>query len=178
MPKNVRWPASCSVISLSMNNRRNWRERSRTDRKKPDRHGTHRPPSGAIPPPGTIMWMCGGHGRPPDMQHGGDTDLGAEMLGIGGNGEHGLGAGLEQQAVNHPFVGFLLRGRGGAGAGNGCGILDRRRTGHLGDFVGKFDLAVVLGPVADLADGIGDAPQAVAVPADPVNNQKRLRRAR
>ena len=117
-----------------------------------------------------------GHGRPLGMQHGDDTDLGAEMLGIGGNGEHGLGAGLEQQAVNHPLVGFLRRG--GSGAGNGCGILDRRRTGHLGDFVGKFNLAVVLGPVADLAAGIGDAPQAVAVPADPVNNQKRLRWAK
>ncbi len=38
------------------------------------------------------------------MQHGGDADAGAEMLGIGGDGEHGLGAGLEQQVIDHSLV--------------------------------------------------------------------------
>ncbi len=38
------------------------------------------------------------------MEHGGETDLGAEVLGIGGDGEHGLGARLEQDAVDHRLV--------------------------------------------------------------------------
>ena len=30
-----------------------------TGRKKPGRHATQRSPSSEMPPPGTIMWMCG-----------------------------------------------------------------------------------------------------------------------
>jgi hypothetical protein len=35
-----------------------------------------------------------GHLRAPSMQDGGDADCGPEMLGVGGNGQHGLGGGL------------------------------------------------------------------------------------
>ena len=45
-----------------------------------------------------------GHRRAPGVQHGGDADAGAEMLGIGRDGEHGLGRGLEQQVVDHGLV--------------------------------------------------------------------------
>ena len=45
-----------------------------------------------------------GHRRAPGVQHGGDADAGAEVLGIGGDGEHGLGGGLEQQIVDHRLV--------------------------------------------------------------------------
>jgi len=38
------------------------------------------------------------------MEHGGDADAGAEMLGIGGDGEHGLGRGPEQQIVDNGLV--------------------------------------------------------------------------
>jgi hypothetical protein len=38
------------------------------------------------------------------MEHGGDTDPGAEVLGIGGDGERGLGSGLEQDVVDHGLV--------------------------------------------------------------------------
>jgi hypothetical protein len=38
------------------------------------------------------------------MENRGDADPGAEMFGIGGDGKHGFGAGLEQQIVDHPFV--------------------------------------------------------------------------
>ena len=34
------------------------------------------------------------------MQHGGDADAGAEMLGIGGDRGQGLGGGLEQEIVD------------------------------------------------------------------------------
>ena len=45
-----------------------------------------------------------GHRRTPCMKHGGDADPGAEMFGIGGDGEQGLGRGLEQQVVDHGLV--------------------------------------------------------------------------
>ena len=38
------------------------------------------------------------------MEHGGDADARAQMPGIGGDGEHGLGGGLEQDAVDHLLV--------------------------------------------------------------------------
>ena len=44
------------------------------------------------------------HRRTPGVEHGGKADPGAEMFWIGGDGEHGLGAGLEQQIVDHPLV--------------------------------------------------------------------------
>ena len=50
-----RWVACRS----GFNSRRNRRESTRTGRKKPDRHATQRSPSREMPPPGTIMWMCG-----------------------------------------------------------------------------------------------------------------------
>ena len=45
-----------------------------------------------------------GHRRAPRMEHGGDADAGAEMPGIGGDREHGLGGGAEQQVVDHGLV--------------------------------------------------------------------------
>jgi len=38
------------------------------------------------------------------MQDAGDADFGAEVLGVGGNGEHGLRRGPEQEIVNHGLV--------------------------------------------------------------------------
>ncbi len=65
------------------------------------------------------------------MEHGGETDLGAEVLGIGGNGDHGLGARLEQDVVDDGLV--LVRDVG-----------DRRRQGEDEMVVGdaqQFGLA-------------------------------------
>ena len=45
-----------------------------------------------------------GHRRAPGVEHGGDADPGAEMLGIGRDRERGLGRGLEQQIVDHGLV--------------------------------------------------------------------------
>ena len=45
-----------------------------------------------------------GERRAPGVQHGGDADAGAEMLGIGRDREHGLGRRLEQQVVDHGLV--------------------------------------------------------------------------
>src|SRR5215471_13420063 len=45
-----------------------------------------------------------GHCRPPAVQDGGETDARAEMTGVGGDGEHGLGGHPEQQVVNCRLV--------------------------------------------------------------------------
>ena len=58
-PKGEPRPAAWAATSFSRNNRRNSRESTRTGRKKPSRQAAHLWPSKEIPPPGTIMWMCG-----------------------------------------------------------------------------------------------------------------------
>jgi hypothetical protein len=45
-----------------------------------------------------------GHGGAPGVQDGGDADADAEVLGIGRDGEHGLGRGLEQQVIDDRLV--------------------------------------------------------------------------
>jgi hypothetical protein len=41
----------------------------------------------------------------PGVQDGEEADLGAEALGIGGNGLQGLGAGLEEDFIHRLFIG-------------------------------------------------------------------------
>ena len=48
----------------------------------------------------------------PGVQHGEEADLGAQVLGIGGDGAQGLGGGAEEQAVDERLV---LIGDGGDG---------------------------------------------------------------
>ncbi len=45
-----------------------------------------------------------GERRAPSVQHRRHADPGAKVLGIGGNGEHGLGRRLEQKAVDQGLV--------------------------------------------------------------------------
>ena len=81
------------------------RARARAERSRPagDPARRHR---ADMPPPGTIMCTMRmmGHGRAPGVEHGGDADPGAEMLGIGGDRERGLGRRLEQEIVDHGLV--------------------------------------------------------------------------
>ena len=59
------------------------------------------------------VWMVG-QCRSPSVQHGGQPDAGAEMLGIvglqptglsrGRDGDHGVGGGLEQQIIDNRLV--------------------------------------------------------------------------
>ena len=53
-------------------------ERTCTGRRNLGRLDSHRLPSNATPPPGTIMWICGWWVmvEPQGVQHGGDTDRG------------------------------------------------------------------------------------------------------
>ncbi len=45
-----------------------------------------------------------GQRRAPGVKHGGQADAGAEMLRIGGDGDQGLGGGLEQDAIDRGLV--------------------------------------------------------------------------
>src|SRR5260370_8300409 len=49
------------------------------------------------------VWMMGER-RAPGMEDGEDTDTGAKVFGIGRDGDHGLGRGLEQDVVDHGLV--------------------------------------------------------------------------
>jgi hypothetical protein len=44
------------------------------------------------------------HCRAPGVQHRGDADAGAEVLGVGRDGDHGLGRGCEQDVVDRGLV--------------------------------------------------------------------------
>ncbi len=99
------------------------------------------------------------------MQHGEETDLGAEMLGVGGDGAQRLGGGVEEQAVDERLV---LIGDGGNGLRQreddvkvlcveklGAAILQPLRTGQR--------LAAGTMPVAAAVEG--DAPVAALIAA-------------
>ena len=45
-----------------------------------------------------------GHCRAPAVEHGGEPNTGAEMLGVGGDGDQGLGGGFEQQDIDDGLV--------------------------------------------------------------------------
>jgi hypothetical protein len=45
-----------------------------------------------------------GERRAPSVEDGEDADAGAQVLGIGRDGDHGLGRGLEQDVVDHGLV--------------------------------------------------------------------------
>jgi hypothetical protein len=49
------------------------------------------------------VWMVG-QCRSPGVQHGGEPDAGAEVLGVGGDGDQGLGGGFEQQVIDDRLV--------------------------------------------------------------------------
>ena len=49
-----------------------------------------------------VRMMC--ERRSPGVQHGGEPDARAEMLGVGCNGDQGLGRDLEQQVIDDRLV--------------------------------------------------------------------------
>ena len=56
-----------------------------------------------------------GQRRAPGVQHADKADPGAEVLGVPGDGDQGLGGGLEQDAVDHRLV--VVGDVGAIGAG-------------------------------------------------------------
>src|ERR1700756_4656629 len=49
------------------------------------------------------VWMVG-QCRSPGMQHGGEPDAGAEVLGVGGDDDQRLGGGFEQQVIDDGLI--------------------------------------------------------------------------
>src|SRR5260370_31539553 len=49
------------------------------------------------------VWMMGER-RAPGVEDGEDTDTGAKVFGIGRDGDHGLGPGVEKDVVDHGLV--------------------------------------------------------------------------
>src|SRR5580704_6476922 len=99
------------AASFSRTSLRNRHERTSTARRKLGRQATQRVPSREMPPPGTIIWTCGwwviaeaSTSSAPGVQDREDPDAGAEVFGIGRDGEHGLGRSLEQDAVDCGLV--------------------------------------------------------------------------
>ena len=45
-----------------------------------------------------------GERRSPGVEHGGEPDAGAEVLGVGGDRDQGLGGGFEQQVIDDRLV--------------------------------------------------------------------------
>ncbi len=72
------------------------------------------------------------HGRPPGVEHGGEADPCAEMLGIGRDGEHGLRRGLEQQVVHSRLVVEGDVGELGRDGEDHMEVADRQQVGRAG----------------------------------------------
>ena len=106
LPKKFIGPPHARRSQSSRNRRRNRRESTRTGRKKPGRHGTHRAAIGGDAAAGHDHVHMGmvGQRRAPGVQHRGHADAGAEVLGIGGDRAQRLGRGREQDVVDHGLV--------------------------------------------------------------------------
>ena len=97
-----------------------------------------------------------GHGRAPAVEHRGEADPGTQVFGVGSDGEHGLGAGLEQDGVDHALV---LVGDVGDLAGeckDEVEIADGQELGLALGQPGPGRGALALGAMAVAARIIGD----------------------
>ena len=121
-PKKASRPAAWAAARPSSMSRRNRRESTRTGRRKPGRQRIQLAPSRAMPPPGTIMWMCGWWviAEPQVCSTAVMPMRAPRCLRIGGDGQQRLGGGPEQEVVDH---GLVLVGDGGD--------LGRQREDHV-----------------------------------------------
>jgi len=99
-----------------------------------------------------------GHGRAPGVEHRGQSDAGAEMLGIGGDPQQRLGRCLEQQIVDHGLVvvGDIgdLRRQGE----DQMEVADRQEFGLAGREPVPGRRALAFGTVPVAAGIVGDPP--------------------
>ena len=99
-----------------------------------------------------------GHGRTPGVKHGGDADPGAEMPGIGGDGQHRLRGGLEQQVVEERLVGERDLGDLGGQREHDMEVTDRQQVGLARGEPGPCGGALALGAMPVAAGVVGDPP--------------------
>ena len=98
-----------------------------------------------------------GHRRAPGVEHGGDADAGAEMLGIGGDREQRLGGGPEQQVVDHRLVLIGDVGDLGRQREDDVEVADRQQIGLARGEPVPRRRALALGAVPVAAAVVGDA---------------------
>lgn len=94
------------------------------------------------------------------MEHGGDADAGTEIPGIGGDGERGLGRGLEQQVVEQRLVVECDGGDLGRQREDDMEIADRQKIGLARGEPGARAGALTLGAMPVATGVIGDPPMA------------------
>ena len=99
-----------------------------------------------------------GHRRSPGVEHGGDADAGAEVLWVGGDGQHRLRGRLEQQIVDERLV---LEGDVGDLGGqreHDMEVSDRQEIGLALGEPGPCGGALAPGTMPVAAAVVGDAP--------------------
>ena len=97
-----------------------------------------------------------GHRRAPGVEHGGGADAGAEMPGIGGDGEQRLGRRAEQQVVDHRLVLVGDRGDLGRQGEDQVEVADRQQIGLAGGKPVPRRRALALGAMAVAARVVRD----------------------
>ena len=113
------------------------------------------------------------------MEHGGDADARAEVLGVGGDGQHRLRGRAEQQVVDHRLV---VEGDGGDLGGqreHDVEVADRQQVGLALGEPGTRRRALALGAVPVAAGVVGDPPvPAVRAGLDVTAERRRCGNAR
>ena len=118
------------------------------------------------------------HRRSPGMEHGGDAEAGAEVLGVGRDRHHRLGRRTEQQVIDHRLVlPGDVRDLGRQGEDD-MEVADRQQVGLALGQPGACGSTLAPGAVPVAATVIGDAPMPavlagidVAAECRPGNNQ-------
>ena len=106
-----------------------------------------------------------GHRRAPGVEHGGGADAGAEVPGIGGDGEQRLGRRAEQQVVDHRLVLVGDRGDLGRQREDHVEVADRQQIGLAGGEPVLRRRALALGAMAVAAGVVGDPAVAAVLAA-------------
>ena len=97
-----------------------------------------------------------GHRRAPAVEHGGKADAGAEMPGIGGDGEQRLGCRAEQQVVDHRLVVIGDRGDLGRQGEDQVEVADGQQIDLAGGEPVLRRRALALGTMPVAAGIVGD----------------------
>ena len=99
-----------------------------------------------------------GERRAPGVEDGGDADPGAEVLRVGGDGQHRIGRGLEQEVIDERLVVIGDRGDLGRQGEHDMEIADREQISLAGLEPAARRDALALRAVAVAAAVIGDPP--------------------
>jgi hypothetical protein len=112
------------------------------------------------------------HRRPPGVEHGGDADARAEVARVGGDGQHGLRRGLEQQIVDRRLVGERNGGDLGGHGEDDMEVPNRQQVGLARGEPFARRRSLALGAVPVPAAVVGDAGVAAVLAALDVSAQR------